>query len=42
MSYCASFSGVFQKIYVDFWPLLKAEKVLPPEQFCFYALGKQG
>ena len=26
-------SGVFQKFYVDFWPLLKAEKVLPPKQF---------
>ena len=27
------FSGVFQNFDVDFWPLLKAEKVLAPEQF---------
>ena len=26
-------SGVFQKIYVDFWHLLKAEKVHAPKQF---------
>jgi hypothetical protein len=26
-------SGVFQNFYVDFWPLLKAEKVLAPKQF---------
>ena len=25
-------SGVFQNFNVDFWPLLKAEKVLPPKQ----------
>ena len=26
-------SGVFQNFDVDFWPLLKAEKVLAPKQF---------
>ena len=26
-------SGVFQDFDVDFWPLLKAEKVLPTKQF---------
>ena len=26
-------SGVFQNLDVDFWPLLKAEKVLAPKQF---------
>ena len=26
-------SGVFQHFDVDFWPLLKAEKVLAPKQF---------
>ena len=26
-------SGVFQNFHVDFWPLLKAEKVVPPKQF---------
>ena len=34
MSYCASFClSVFQNIDVDFWPLLKTEKVLAPKQF---------
>ena len=27
-------SGVFQNFDVDFWPLLKEEKVLAPKQFC--------
>ena len=33
-SYCASFfvSGVFQNFEVNFWPLLKAEKVRPPNR----------
>jgi hypothetical protein len=26
-------SGVFKNFDVDFWPLLKVEKVLPPKQF---------
>ena len=26
-------SGVFQNFEVDFWPLLMAEKVLPPNRF---------
>ena len=26
-------SSVFQNFEVDFWPLLKAEKVLPPSRF---------
>ena len=26
-------TGVFQNFDVDFWPLLKAEKVLAPKQF---------
>ena len=26
-------SNVFQNFNVDFWPLLKTEKVLPPKQF---------
>jgi hypothetical protein len=26
-------SGVFQNFDVDFWPLIKAEKVLHPKQF---------
>ena len=27
-------SSIFQNFDVNFWPLLKAEKVLPPSRFC--------